>query len=81
MNKFFLFCLLVISSCKNDEVKYYNHDKWQIPGGYNYSSLKDKPKEVKESLYVDLDDTTLNALGRFNNYDLWNFDNDGNLIY
>ena len=81
MIRVFIFCLLVASSCKNDEVKYFNNDKWKIPGSYNYTALKEKPKEVKESLYLDLSDTTINASGRLNNYDLWKFDNDGNLIY
>jgi hypothetical protein len=77
MNKIFLFVVLFALSCKNDEVKYYNHAKWQIPGDYNYSSLK-----VKESLFFQLSDTTIDALGNFfNNYDIWRFDENGNLIY
>lgn len=81
MNKLFVCLILFTASCKNDDVKYYTHDNWQIPGGYNYYSLRDKPKEVKESLYLDLSDTSLNANGRFNNYDLWKFDEEGNIIY
>ena len=48
---------------------------------YNPRILKEKPAEVKESLYVELDDTSFSASGKSNSYDLYKFDSGGNVVF
>jgi antitoxin component YwqK of YwqJK toxin-antitoxin module len=80
MFRFFFLVIIFSGSCKNKEVKYYNHSKWKIPGAYNYAPLKVNPRQVKESLFIDLIDTTIISKGRLNSSDTWLFNDAGDLI-
>lgn len=59
---------------------YVNHEKWMDWGYIERRPFHGRPKEVKETLYRALSDTTLNATGEFRNYSLWQFDTAGNQV-
>ena len=71
----------IVTSCATKQTAYYNHDKWKIPGDINMAPLKASPKEIKESLFTNLTDTSINAKGTLNSINTWRFDAAGNLMY
>jgi len=77
----YILFIVLLSYVSGNNIKYYTYEKWSLPEGYETSYLKAKPEEIKETLYVDRNDSSLNINGRFNNYDTWKFDNDGNIIF
>ncbi|MBV9960828.1 MAG: hypothetical protein JO072_01160 [Parafilimonas sp.] len=82
MNKLIYPIFLMFLSCMNDNsLKYNTYEKWSLPEEFENSYLKDNPKQVKETLYISKNDSTLNVSGQLNNYDTWKFDNNGNIIF
>lgn len=79
-----LFILIVITSfcCKQKREKgyvYYEH--WMISSNYNVRPLVGEPREVKETYYNNLDDTTLEVPDVSSDYELYRFDDLGNKIF
>ncbi|MEI9810866.1 MAG: hypothetical protein WDO16_24985 [Bacteroidota bacterium] len=70
-----------ILSCKSNERSYIYYGNWMTPDVYNVSLLKRNPSEVKENLYVELNDTGFQASGKLNSYDLYKFDRKGNIVF
>jgi len=64
---------------KNAE--YYNKNKWIMSSRFPGHPLKAKPLEIREDLYVHLNDTTLNASSRLNDYTIYRFNTEGDLNY
>ena len=82
MNRYLVIILaLVALSCRQEKSIYYTYNHWQVPGDENKIPLKGEPKQVKETLFVDLQDTSLSATGTFSSYDIWGFDAQGNINY
>jgi len=73
-----LILLVVLSACASDQVKYYHHDKWQI---FNENKrLAGKPVYVIDSVFKNLNDSSLEASGIFFELDEYRFDTVGLLI-
>ncbi len=85
MSRFILLLLLIsFISCDHtsSEGKYYSHLNWKkYRKDYDFGLLRDKPKEVKENLYINLDDTTLNAGGEQNGFEKYKFNSDGEITF
>jgi len=85
MDKFFLILLLTTSSYKNDEVKYYNHDKWKwttaVMGWWFYEHVNNKPSEVKEYFYDSIHQDDKSHSYEFPAYIIRRFGKDGDMIY
>lgn len=80
---FLLLTGLAYSCGKAGGGKYVNHEKWSLANPVNPASLRNKPSEVRENLYLNLTDTSFsNELsGTFNDYWLYRFDKEGNIEF
>ncbi len=78
--------LIFTLSCNNNthtisNAKYYYHDKWKIPGDLSSTPLKNRPKEIDEILYIDIEDTAIIPFRDIIKNEIWKFDNNGLIIY
>ncbi|HEY4151194.1 MAG TPA: hypothetical protein VGM41_19790 [Chitinophagaceae bacterium] len=76
-----LIAALFVLSCNHSSPHYYTYAHWQIPGDENRIPLKGMPKEIKESLFSDMSDSTIKGTEKFKSYDIWRFDPEGQIIY
>lgn len=77
-------CMLYILTffligCNDSTAQYYLKDKWQTSAS-NYFLIKNKPKEVRENLYIGEKNISQNNPNNFGSYDLFTYDQDGNLL-
>ena len=83
MNKVIvLLFLFAVSSCseKPDKGRYYTNSQWQkFRKEYDLGKLRERPVEIKEDEYTELDDTIINSSGKFKEYNLFRFYNTGDL--
>lgn len=77
--------LLTICGC-NEKTKtkseYINHDKWMsYRDAIHRHPLKGNPKEINESVYNELSDTSTDAKGNLLHIETNRFDEEGNIMY
>lgn len=77
----YLLLFSLLSGLNNEDSKYYTYGKWALPDELESSYLKDKPKEVRDDYYRDKNDSSLNIDGALNSYEIWKFDDDGNIVF
>ncbi len=78
----FLIPLIAINSCtdKAGTDKYYTKAKWQkFRKEYDQGKLNNKPLEIKETGYVELEDTLITSTGKNNGYELFRFNTEGDM--
>jgi hypothetical protein len=77
--------ITVLCACTNEKGKphgFVNHDKWVIDNfTTTRNTLKHQPKEVYDSYYEDLSDTTLDATGKLNTTYNYRLDKEGNIVF
>lgn len=77
--------LMFLCGC-NEKAKiqseYINHNKWLTYRSFIHRNpLKGNPKEVTETVYYSLSDTTTDATGKILHSEINHFDEDGNVTY
>lgn len=72
--------LVVMMSCGRPADSYINHEKWHT-NNLSKRPLAGSPREVKETCYIDLADTSLYASGTFKESWEYRFDPSGNTIF
>jgi hypothetical protein len=71
---------LAISCDRSGNTQYKNYEKWVI-NDWSTRALNGTPKEVKETLYSELSDTSFQPPPTFSDYRIYRFDAAGNLVY
>ena len=77
-----LILIVVLFSCsdRSGSGKYYTNAKWQkFRKDYDQGMLKNKPVEIKESAYIELEDTLLTAKGKNGGFESYKFYTNGDL--
>jgi hypothetical protein len=85
LKPFLVFMLAISFCCKHKDAPkvkgYVYHNHWILKDHSSDRPFVGEPKEIKETNYDNLEDTSLDVPGPKLDYDLYRFDKEGNMIF
>lgn len=78
-----LLLIVFLFSCKGQDQEYVNHNNWSVDNIYSPASLQNEPKEVKESWFTNITDTSFSDTlkGKLRSYSLYKFGKKGHIDF